>query len=71
MVPGAIATAGQEQLVANSSHDAIAGTLPEVRHITITGAKHEILMERDQVRTEFWRAFDEMADHVAPVSVTQ
>jgi lysophospholipase len=32
--------------------------LPVCKLITIPGARHEILMERDQYRTLFWDAFD-------------
>ena len=32
---------------------------PEGRHaIVIPGARHEILMERDEIREQFWAAFD-------------
>lgn len=65
-IPILIATAGAEQLVDSASHDVVAAQLPDARHITIAGAKHEILMELDQYRQEFWTAFDELADRVAP-----
>jgi lysophospholipase len=40
--------------------------LPDAQHLTIVGAKHEILMEVDPVRVQFWNAFDELANRVAP-----
>jgi lysophospholipase len=67
-IPVLVATAGQELLVDNVSHDVVAAELPNARHITIEGAKHEILMELDQYRAEFWAAFDELVSRVAPVA---
>ncbi|MGE0742356.1 MAG: alpha/beta fold hydrolase [Hyphomonadaceae bacterium] len=66
-IPILIASAGEEQLVDNASHDAVAALLPDARHITIDGAKHEILMETDDLRAQFWAAFDQLAERVAPV----
>jgi lysophospholipase len=66
-IPVLIATAGEEQLVDNASHDAIAAELPNATHIIVQGAKHEILMERDEFRAQFWAAFDDLVAHVAPV----
>lgn len=65
-IPVLIATAGAELLVDNKSHDEVAALLPNATHITIAGAKHEILMERDEFRAQFWSAFDQVADSVAP-----
>jgi lysophospholipase len=28
------------------------------RHLILPGAKHEILQEQDQMRAQFWAAFD-------------
>jgi lysophospholipase len=66
-IPILVATAADEQLVDNSSHPAVVEQLPNATHITIAGAKHEILMERDEKRAEFWAAFDQLVEHVAPV----
>jgi lysophospholipase len=66
-IPILVATAGEEQLVDNASHDAVAAQLPAATHITVAGAKHEILMERDEKRAEFWGAFDQLTESVAPV----
>lgn len=53
-----IATAGQELLVDNRSHEIVASNLKKCTHITVKNAKHEILMEEDESRNEFWTAFD-------------
>jgi lysophospholipase len=65
-IPILIATAGEELLVDNASHDAVAEQLPDAIHITIMGAKHEILMERDEFRAQFWAAFDRLTERVVP-----
>lgn len=68
-IPVLIATAGEEQLVANASHDVVAHELTDARHITIEGAKHEILMETDAIRKQFWDAFDQLVERVVPARV--
>ena len=65
-MPILVASAGQELLVDNKSHDAVVGQLPDATHIVVAGAKHEILMERDEFRAQFWTAFDELAARIAP-----
>lgn len=65
-MPILVATAGQEQLVDNKSHEEVCSMLPDCTHIAIPGAKHEILMETDDIRTQFWAAFDALAERVAP-----
>jgi lysophospholipase len=67
-IPILVVTAGEEQLVDNASHAAVVEQLPDARHVTITGAKHEILMEVDPVRAQFWSAFDDLANRVAPAA---
>jgi lysophospholipase len=56
-------------LVDNASHEAVSALLPDVQHIVIPGAKHEILMERDELRAPFWEAFDALTTRVAPMRV--
>jgi lysophospholipase len=68
-IPILVVTAGEEQLVANASHAAVAAQLPDARHIIIEGAKHEILMEVDPIRAQFWQAFDQLVERVVPVRV--
>ena len=69
-IPVLVATAGEDQLVSNAAHDAVAAQLPDATHITIAGAKHEILMERDDLRAPFWAAFDALTERVAPAHAT-
>jgi lysophospholipase len=65
-IPVAIASAAEDSLVDNESHDIVAKLLPQARRVEVPGAKHEIMMEKDDMRAAFWRAFDDLADHVAP-----
>jgi len=65
-MPILVVSAGQEQLVDNNSHHVVVDMLPDATHITIPGAKHEILMERDETRAQFWAAFDALAQRVSP-----
>jgi len=65
-VPVLVASAGEEKLVDNAAHEELARLLPSARLITIEGAMHEILMERDDKRAEFWAAFDALIEAVAP-----
>lgn len=56
--PVFVASAGDEQLVDNKAHGRVARHLPDCTHITIDGARHEILMEQDVYRAQFWEGFD-------------
>ncbi len=64
-VPVFIASAGEEKLVDNSKHTRFASILPNAEHITVDGAYHEILMEKDPLRQEFWTGFDRMLDRAS------
>jgi len=56
--PILIASAERDHLVRSSDHSWIAKRSPLIKCETIKGALHEILMERDEIRDRFWRAFD-------------
>jgi lysophospholipase len=58
--PVLIATAGEEELVDNDSHHRISRYLINVERVYIEGARHEILMETDKFRDQFWSAFDRL-----------
>jgi len=63
--PILITIAGQEKVVSNRAIHYLAANLPDATTIDIPGALHEILMERDQFRSQFWHAFDGfVAKHV-------
>lgn len=65
-IPILVATAAEEQLVDNGAQAQVIEQLPDAQHLTIAGAKHEILMETDDLRAQFWAAFDELTERVAP-----
>jgi lysophospholipase len=49
---------GLEDIVSNPALENFTQHLNNGALVTIPGAKHEILMERDELREQFWRAFD-------------
>lgn len=65
-LPVVIVSASQDKLVSNSAQKAIAELLPEGEFVSVEGAEHEILMELDPLRNQFWAAFDGLADRLAP-----
>ncbi|WP_084397684.1 alpha/beta fold hydrolase [Henriciella aquimarina] len=61
-IPVFVASAEEEQLVDNKAHTRVARHLPHCRHVTVEGARHEILMETDDKRAEFWTGFDALIE---------
>lgn len=65
-VPCLIVMAEREMIVSNTAIRAGAHALPNVELVEVKGALHEILMEKDQYRNQFWTAFDAfVAKHLA------
>ena len=60
--PLLIVTAGQDQIVTNRATVEFAAKLPCCQMAAIKGSRHEILQERDALRSQFWEAFDEFVD---------
>lgn len=58
--PITVLSAGEEALVRNEAHAALAARLPEAEHRTIEGAKHELLQETDAHRAQVFEAFDDL-----------
>jgi lysophospholipase len=56
--PVLIVSAENDRLVRSSDHQWLARQSPLIECVTIKGALHEILMERDEIREQFWAAFD-------------
>ena len=50
--------AGDDRVVKTEAERAYAKRLPNASYVEIKGAEHEILMERDEVREQFWTMFD-------------
>ena len=63
--PSLFAVAGKEFLVTNSSIRRAAKIMPNASLVEIPEARHEILMERDEIRNHFLKEFDElMKNHI-------
>jgi len=60
--PIRIISAEQDMLVSAPDHKELASRSPLIDLVTIKGALHEILMERDEFRTTYWAAFDEFVE---------
>lgn len=56
-VPVFVASAGEEKLIDNAATARVASRLQDCEHIVVEGAMHEILMETDDRREEFWDGF--------------
>lgn len=63
--PVFVASAGEEKLVDNKAHARVAKHLPDCVHTTVQGAMHEILMETDERRAEFWAGFDALLERAS------
>lgn len=59
--------AGSDTVVRSDAIRALCQNLPNARYVEIEGARHEILMERDPIRAQFWHEFDAfMSLHLPP-----
>lgn len=56
--PMTIVGAAEEKLVDNAGQRIVARRIPGARYLEIAGAYHEILMETDDIRAQFWAEFD-------------
>jgi lysophospholipase len=56
--PILIVAAGQDEIVSTPITGRFAARLRVGSHLVIAGARHEILMEQDRYRMQFWAAFD-------------
>lgn len=63
-LPLLLISAGQDQLVDSATHAPVAARLKHAEHLTIAGARHEVMMETDDLRAVFWEAFDRLAKGV-------
>ncbi len=57
-VPVMVVSASADRVVDPRSHRSIVTRMRNAELVTIEGAKHEIMMETDDIRTAFWRSFD-------------
>ena len=56
--PMLMVSSGDDRVVPAAAQRALCSALPDCRFVSIPGARHEILMEQDHFRAQFWRAFD-------------
>ena len=56
--PMLIMAAGNDEVVSNAAIEDFGGLLRAGRQLVVAGAKHEIMMEQDRYRSQFWAAFD-------------
>jgi lysophospholipase len=61
-LPLLVMSAGKDDLVDGSTHGPLAARVRDGELVTIAGARHEIMMETDELRAEFWTAFDRLAN---------
>jgi lysophospholipase len=57
-LPVLIIAAGADPVCATPATERFGSRLKAGRVIVLPGARHEILMERDEIREQFWAAFD-------------
>jgi lysophospholipase len=56
--PLLIAAAGNDQIVSTLASERFASQVKNCKLFVIAGSHHEVLQERDQLRDQFWAAFD-------------
>jgi lysophospholipase len=56
--PILIVAGGSDAVVSNAAIEDFASMLRSGSHLVIVGSQHEILMEQDRYRSQFWAAFD-------------
>lgn len=57
--PIRIISAGDERRIDGPDHATIAAKSHLIDHVTVDGALHEIMMERDALRSDFWQKVEE------------
>jgi lysophospholipase len=65
--PTLIVASGRDEIVLTRATERFAQRLDLSTLVTIPGARHEIMMERDELRDQFWRAFDAFVPGTAAV----
>ena len=56
--PMLIIAGGNDAVVSNAAIEDFASMLRAGSHLVVVGAQHELLMEQDRFRSQFWAAFD-------------
>lgn len=63
-IPLLVISAGEDRLIDSRSHAPLVARLKHGEHFTIGHARHEIMMETDEIRALFWEAFDRLVKGV-------
>lgn len=64
--PLLIVSASGETVVDGTDHEGVAAAAPNAEFVRIDGARHEILVEADVYRDQFWTAFDRLTARALP-----
>jgi lysophospholipase len=65
--PLLVVGAGKDRICVTPRTRAFAQAMPHADYVEIKDAEHEMLMERNPIRAEFWSAFDAFMSRHAPV----
>jgi lysophospholipase len=57
-LPLMLIAAGRDQVVSTAAIEEIAIRLRAGSHLIVAGSRHELLMEQDSYRAQFWAAFN-------------
>ena len=57
-VPVMVLAAGADRIVSTPAIEAVMHHMRAGGHVVLPGAQHEIMMERDEIRAQFWAVFD-------------
>jgi lysophospholipase len=66
-IPVAVVQAAEDDRVWKQTNKWAAKRLGRGRYVEIAGAKHEVIMEADDMRAVFLEEFDAMGAYVSPV----
>jgi lysophospholipase len=65
-IPTLILSGTDDTVVDTATHAKAVARIPGAERVVIDGARHELLMETDLRRAQFWAAFDRLAGKVCP-----
>ncbi|RZJ19191.1 MAG: alpha/beta fold hydrolase [Brevundimonas sp.] len=65
-IPTTVIQSADDDRVWKQTSKWAAKRLPRGRYVEVSGAKHEIIMETDELRADFLREFEALADYVSP-----
>ena len=65
-VPVLISSASEDTVVSNRAQYDLGERIPHGRLFVVNGSRHEALMEADDMRQQFWAAFDTFVGEVLP-----